>query len=114
MTINLGNDYLIVTNKPVKANFVNHPDIITVSPFFTIFNEKNILLLHPQKEGQSKLMLVLDDGGREFEVTVKPKSKKPSFIEITKGDFEFILLDAPPNLDEVDIDAPPAKGKGDI
>jgi len=111
LTINLGDDYLIATEKPIKANFVSNPETITVSPFFTIFNEKNILLLHPTKEGKSKLMVVLDDGGTTFEVTVKPKGKRPTFVTVTKGDFELILLDAPPSLEEIEIDAPPSKYK---
>ena len=111
LTINLGDDYLIATDKPIKANFVSNPEIITLSPFFTIFNEKNILLLHTQKAGKSNMMIVLPESSTSFEVTVKPPSKKHSFVTMTKGDLEFILLDSPPNLEEIEIDAPPKKNE---
>ena len=111
LTINLGDDYLIMTKTSINANAVSNPEIITLTPFFTIFNEKNVFLLHPQKEGKSNLVFFFNNESKTFEITVNTKKSKPTFITNAYGDFEFILLDAPPNLEEIEIDAPPIKNQ---
>jgi len=103
--IQLGNDYLITTEESIKSNFVANPDIITLNPFFTIFNEKNVLLLHPQKIGKSTFSIFLKNSDVVFNVVVKPAKTKPDTKSIYLDDFEIIPLDAPPNLQK--LNAPP-------
>lgn len=116
VTIKMGNDYIITTAKTIKANEVSNPSIITVSPFFTIFNEKNVLLLHPAKVGKTNLTFFLKDGSISFEIIVKPNSKEKTIESVKKGDFEFNLLDSPPKIEELEddfeLDAPPVKPEG--
>lgn len=96
--IELGNDYLITSDKNVKTTLIANPKIITLSPFFTIFNEKNVLLLHPERVGKTSFTIFLDKSKVIFNLTVKPKSQKPNSNTITKGCFEIMLLDAPPEI----------------
>lgn len=113
LEIQVGNDYLITTDKIVTSSFVADNSIATLTPFFTIFNEKNVLLLHPQKVGKTSFTIFSDKSDTIFDLTVKsnkpaekpvdkPANKPESdFQETTKGDFEIMLFDAPPNLNEV-------------
>lgn len=116
INVNLGNDYIITTDKTVKANEVSNPAILTISPFFTIFNEKNVLLLHPSKVGKTNLTFFMENSTASFEIVVKPSTKDKSVDVIKKGDFEFNLLDAPPQIkeieEELELDAPPTTMEG--
>lgn len=98
LQIELGNDYLITSDKNVKTTLIASPKIITLSPFFTIFNEKNVLLLHPERVGKTSFTIFLDKSEVVFSVTVKPQTKNPNTKTITKGCFEIMLLDAPPEI----------------
>lgn len=112
LTLNLGSDYLIATDNPIKANSVENPSILTINPFFTIFNEKNIMLLHPEKLGKTLLTFFLDNGDISFNVTVKAKNTPCVFKPIKKNGFEVTLLDQPPELDNFEFDAPPIDMEG--
>jgi len=112
LTINLGQDYILATEKMVTVASVANPSILTLAPFFTIFNEKNVLLLHPQKVGKTVFTVFWNNGSTTFDATVKPKSDAP-FTNLIKGDFEIMLLDEPPVIEELDIDAPPSEVKED-
>lgn len=106
LTVNLGQDYLITTEQKVDVFEVSNPEILSLSPFFTIFNEKNVLLLHPIKLGKTKFSIVLDTGSTTFEINVVPKSDKtPTHLKL--GAFDVMLLDSPPVLEEFEIDIPP-------
>lgn len=94
--VQLGQDYLIETDKNVSYSLVADPSILTLSPFFTIFNEKNVLLLHPQKVGKTNFTVFLDGPDLTFNVVVK--STPVNFKTISKSDYEIMLLDAPPNI----------------
>lgn len=94
--INLGSDYIVTTAKTVKANEVSNPQILTLSPFFTIFNEKNVLLLHPQKVGKTNITFFLEDGSESFDIVIKSKGTSKNIESFKRGDFEFSLLDSPP------------------
>lgn len=101
LDVNLGTDYVISTDAAVTATAITNPDLFTVSPFFTIFNEKNILLLHPQKTGTANLILFQESCETTFQIKVKPKSPNTNFTTVKKGAFEFSLLDKPPSLEDM-------------
>jgi len=110
--IQCGSDYLITTDKSVKNIFVSEPDVLKISPFFTILNEKNLFLMHPTKQGRSNIMILFDKETATFEIKVEPKSKQIPQV-IKKGYFEILPLDAPPKPEEFELDAPPLKIKTD-
>lgn len=98
--IQLGSDYLIATDKNVTTTFVTDPSIIILEPFFTIFNEKNVLLLHPQKVGKTQFTIFVGNDDNIFNVRVISKKTPPDNIVIRKGAFEIMLLDEPPTLEQ--------------
>lgn len=99
--INMGSDYLISTDKNITSSFVSDNSIVTLSPFFNIFNEKNVLLLHPRKEGKTKFSIFIGNDDNIFDVTVKPNSTKANDTTFKKGVFEIMLLDSPPNIPNI-------------
>jgi hypothetical protein len=107
LNINLGQDYLITTDNTINANAVENPKILDIKPFFTIFNEKNMLLVHPKKVGKTKLTFFLNTGAVVFDINVKLKNALPTFCYLKKNGIEFTLLDQPPLFKNFEIDAPP-------
>lgn len=108
INVKLGNDYLILTEKVVQTFNVSDTDIATLSPFFTLFNEKNSLLLHPQKTGKTDFSIFLRDSIANFKLVVSDKKSNIDDKPIQIGDFEIMLLDTPPDIKDFDIDTPPA------
>lgn len=113
--INLGNNYIVTTENTVTKTIPSNPDIITITPFFTIFNEKNILLLHPKKIGKSNLTIIQDKKETVFVVVVKSKKAKIP-VNFEKSGFSFSLLDEPPDQppeqEPLELDPPPLFNKG--
>jgi hypothetical protein len=95
-SVQLGNDYLLETDYNIKTNLVSDPSIITLSPFFTIFNDKNVLLLHPNKVGKTNFTIYLDKDSVSFTVNVKPSKGQVDTKPIELDNFEVNLLDTPP------------------
>lgn len=96
-----------MSEKLVKNTLVSEPQILTLSPFFTIFNEKNVILLHPLKIGSSDITIFSEKEYYNFKVQVKPKGSGISSQIIKNKDFEVVPLDSLPLNDKFDIDTPP-------
>jgi len=115
LNINLGNAYLITTEYPTNASVVANPAILTINPFFTIFNEKNILLIHPEKVGKTLLTLFQTDKNIILDISVTAKESSKCFKPLKKDGFEVTLLDEPPvieNYENYEFDAPPVEMEG--
>lgn len=106
--IQVGSDYLITSDKNVKNIFVSNPEVLTISPFFTIFNEKNVFLIHSTQQGKTNIMILLDKESKVYEINVEGKSNKKE-QSIKKDYFEIMPLDTPPIIPEMEIDLPPIK-----
>ena len=72
--MNLGSDYIITTDDPMNANSVGSPNVLSIKPFFTIYNEKNMLFAHPAKVGKTRLTLFLKTGDAVFDICVQQKT----------------------------------------
>lgn len=108
LEIQLGSDYLITSDKTIKTTFVSDERVLTLEPFFTIFNEKNVWLIHPQKVGKTNLTLFLDKSDITFNITVRPHSSTMNDKTIHKNIFEIMPLDSPPSIEEeLKLDEPP-------
>ena len=116
LNLNLERDYLVTTEKAIKSNNVENPQILSASPFFTIFNEKNMLMVHPKKVGKTNFTIFLDNTEVVFSISVKPKNTQLTFCSCQKNGVEFTLLDLPPDklpiFENFEIDAPPTKIEG--
>ena len=110
--LQMGNDYLITSDKNMSTTLVANPDILAISPFFTIFNEKNVLLIHPQKVGKTSFTIFIGKDDNVFNVTIIPQKSTPDNRTIEKGDFEIMLLDAPPTFNKFDLDDTNKNEKG--
>ena len=95
-------NYMIISNTPVKSVAVKDPQIADVIPVFTIDNQKKILLLKSKKKGSTKIFVKYTTEEKVLEVKVTAKSTK---IKPVDG-FEYFVMDEPPA--EIEIPAPPA------
>ncbi len=107
--IHLGKNYILSTQSIVESLAVSDSEIINVSPFFTIFNEKNVILVQPLKIGKSNLTIFTDKGDVKFEIAVKPSVEHEELPLIENEIFELLLLDSPPVIDEIKLDQYPIK-----
>lgn len=112
LNLNMGQDYLIITADTINSNAVGSPKILSLKPFFTIFNEKNMILAHPEKVGKTKLTFFSTTGDTVFDINVKPENSDSTFCPINKNGIEFNLLDQPPTFENIEIDAPPTSTEG--
>jgi len=107
ISVKLGSDYLIMSDDCVKNTLLSNPEILSLSPFFTIFNEKNTLLLHPMKQGSSDVTILFDKTYDSFKIQVLPKTSKLPDKTVKMDGLEILLLDSMPVHEEFDIDQPP-------
>lgn len=103
--LSINKNYILSTDKNVKTIALSNPEIISVCPFFTIFNEKNVLLIHPQKIGKSTLALFQEKQEVIFLINVIQKDIATPVIK-TEG-FDLTILDEPPKIKEMEINSLP-------
>lgn len=108
LNIRLGSDYILTAKNQIKSNYVEDPKMLSIKSFFTIFNEKNILLIHPEKVGKTKLTIFYENCSSTLNITVKEKNADSEFIPYQKNGEEMQLLDTPPSPQTFEIDTPPA------
>lgn len=107
----MGNDYLITTDENITTTLVANPNIVTLNPFFTIFNEKNVVLVHPKKVGKTTFTIFIGKNENVFNVTVISKKAAPDDRVIEKGCFEIMMLDSPPTFQQLEINEANKSGK---
>lgn len=101
-------DCIISANGRLSDISIEKNDIIDVYPLITVMNEKNTLIVHPLKEGETSFSILKN--GKEkvvFKVKVTPSN---TFIEDVEG-FDIMSLDNPPNIYEYELDIPPEISK---
>ena len=105
-------DCIITTNGKLSNIKIQHNDIIDVFPLITILNDKNTLIVHPLKEGETKFTVIKNNKDKFlFDVKVK---ENVTILKDVEG-FELFTIDAPPNAYEYyfDLDEPLAPDKDD-
>lgn len=103
LELQLERDYLLTSDINIKSVQTDDEDIVTISPFFTISNEKKVWLLHPRGIGKTKFSIVsADNSNNVFDLSVTPFNKKNTFRTYQRGEFEIMLLDKPPILKKPD------------
>lgn len=97
-------DCLISTNGKLSDISIEHNDIVDVCPVVTIMNEKNTLLVHPLKAGETRLCVLKNNKDKVmFNIKITPEK---TIIDEVKG-FEIIKIDEPPAAAGDEIDPPP-------
>lgn len=97
-------DVIVTNNSKLSEIKVENHDVIDVFPLITVMNDKNTLIVHPLKEGQTKFS-VLKDGKKTVEFSVKVEAEK-TLISQEQG-FDILPIDTPPGIFEYELDKPP-------
>lgn len=106
-------DCLIMTNGKLNNIKIQHNDIIDVFPLITVMNDKNTLIVHPLKVGETKFSVTKNDKDRyTFSVKV---TENTTTVETNKEEFDILSIDCPPGsfMYYFDLDQPPAIGEED-
>lgn len=97
-------DYVIVSENPVKSIYCEDEEIVSVLPFFTIDNSKNTILLKSKKEGNTFIVIETTEGEKNINIQVQPqKTVLPELDGLT-----YFVLDKPLSND---IEKPTLRGK---
>ena len=87
-------DYLVIADSPVKSVSSSDSSVVSAMPFYTIDNEKNVILLKTFKEGKVVVTIRQQDGDRAINVDVK----KGKTILSKEDGFTYFVLDVPDSL----------------
>lgn len=85
-------NYMIISDVPIKSVYVENDKILDAKPVFTISNEKKILILTPKNTGKTKIFVDLNENSKILDVDV---TKKITKIKPEKG-FDYFAIDEPP------------------
>lgn len=90
-------DYMVISNQPVKSVSVQNPEILDSAILFTIDNQKKDIILTPKKAGKTKVIVGLYNYTKKFDVKV---SENKTSIDLPEG-FNAFLMDSPPKAYEI-------------
>lgn len=82
-------DYIVLSDLPVKHAYSKDESVFSVEPFYTIDNKKNTLVLKSKSEGKTTLVIENENADYSTEVTV---TDKETIIQPMEG-FSFFVLD---------------------
>lgn len=82
-------DYIIMSDFPIKAVYSKDENIASVVPFYTIDNKKNTLVLKSKSEGQTQLVIETEKATLSADVVVTENETNISSIE----GVSFFVLD---------------------
>lgn len=91
-------NYLIISKEPIKKISSKDKSVADVKILSTLMNERNMIILEIKKTGKTILNIEFQDMNTDIEVNVK---KNKTIIEPKKG-FEYLMLDIPPEILEID------------
>jgi len=99
-------DCIITADGRMSDIKIQHNDIIDVFPLITVMNDKNTIIVHPLKTGQTKFSVVKDNSDKIF-FDVKVTGEK-TYVSNVDG-FEMLTIDCPPIEEYFELDEPPAE-----
>ncbi len=99
-------DCIITTDGKMTDIKIQHNDIIDVFPLITVTNDKNTIIVHPLKPGQTKFSIVKNNKDKFF-FDVKVSDEK-TFVQEKDG-FEIFTIDCPPTEEYFELDEPPVE-----
>jgi len=97
-------DCIIINDGKLTDISIEDNSIIDVFPLITIENKKNILIIHPLKEGSTRFC-VLKNNKHKYMFNVEVKEMDTEISEETG--FEILKLDTPPGFIDFKLDLPP-------
>ena len=96
-------NYMLISNVPVKSVSVAESEILEAKTLYTIDNMKKIIVVTPKKEGKTSININLYNANKKIDVKISNKVTK---FYNTDG-FTLFEMDSPPS--EVYIPSPPQK-----
>lgn len=97
-------DCIVVTNGKLTDINIEDNTVIDVYPLVTVMNDKNTLIVHPLKEGNTRFCVLKNNKNLAlFEVSV---GELETVINAPK-DFEVLSIDPPKDVFEFKLDEPP-------
>ena len=106
MIYNINKSQILLNKSNIGNIKIQYNDVVDVFPMVTISNEKNTLVVHPLKEGQTKVSVTKNDKEKViFDVNVT--DEKTTISE--EPGFETFTIDCPPGYYEYyfELDVPP-------
>jgi len=92
-------NYLVHTEKPVVKIVSTDSNVIIANILVTIMNEKDTVIVTPRQQGKAVLIFYFKD--ETIEIPVKVRKTRTNFKKNPKLD--FIKIDAPPQLFQIDL-----------
>ncbi len=102
-------DCVISTDGKLTDISIEKNDVIDVYPLITVMNERNTLIIHPLKEGET-LFSVIKNGKDKYVFNVKITPGK-TVIDPVEG-FDILQIDEPPEIYDYELDLPPGLSEG--
>ena len=99
-------DCIILANGKLTDIKIQNNNIVDVFPLITVMNDKNTIIVHPLKTGQTKFSVVKDNSDKIF-FDVKVTGEK-TYVSNVDG-FEMLTIDCPPIEEYFELDEPPAE-----
>ena len=99
-------DCILSSDGQLGSIKVNNPAIAEVYPIITISNEKNMFIIHPLKEGKTKISL-LKNGKDSISFNISVKEDETVTDEV--DGIEILSLDEPDI--PIELDTPPILNK---
>ena len=87
-------DYIITSDKTVKSVYSSNSSVVSVTPFFTIDNAKNIILAKALNSGRAVIIIKTEDG----EQAVNVKVSKDKTVLSQEDGLSYFKLDIPDDL----------------
>ncbi len=92
-----GANYIITSDRPVKAVYVRNEDILTAKPLYTLNNDKENIVVSVKKDGKTAILVNRFDEEIILDVRIKDGEMK---LKNDKG-FEYFPIDNPPEALEI-------------
>lgn len=88
-------DCVVSTNGKLSDISIEQNDIIDVYPLYTIMNEKNTLIVHPLKTGNTRFCILKN--GKEIVMFNVEVTEENTVIDNVEG-FDILPIDTPPKM----------------
>ncbi len=85
-------DYIVSSDRPVKAVYVRNEEILTAKPLYTLNNDKENIIISVKKDGKTAILVNRFDEEIILDVRIKDGEMK---IKNDKG-FDYFPIDNPP------------------
>ena len=85
-------DYILTSERPVKAVYVRNEDILIAKPLYTLSNDKENIIISVKKDGKTAILVNRFDEEIILDVKIKDGEMK---IKNDKS-FEYFPIDIPP------------------